>query len=318
MIMGDFKGILTHQTISQENFNKLMTMKTEEIRYWANVGIKIVDSIDILYYEMARSIADVIIKNNSKNMNTKIVLPVGPTSQYAILISIINKEKIDLKNAWFFFMDEYLDWESRWIPEDHPMSFRGYIYKNFFNLIEDSLRLKKEQVIFPDPSNLDYNDKKINELGGIDTCFGGLGYHGHIAFNEPYNTYYSRMTIEQFLKSRTRIVDLNSDTFVINSLSSIGGNCYDLPPKAITLGMKPIIEAKKIEIYCGSGHLRWQQASFRLALMHPPTLDRPATLLQIHDNPKENVLFVADKITAQPVEMNLSRKTVSENQYQYL
>ncbi len=290
-----------------------MAMQIEEIKDWANVGVRIVENTDILYHEMARSIANIIINNNSNGKNTKIILPVGPSSQYSILVSIINREKINLKNTWLFFMDEYLDWESRWIPENHPMSFRGFIYKNLFALVDSSSGLKKEQIIFPDPADLNYNDKKIGELGGIDTCFGGLGYHGHIAFNEPYNTYYSRMTIEQFLNSKTRIVDLNSDTFVINSLSSIGGNCYDLPPKAVTLGMKPIMEAKKIEIYCGSGHLRWQHASFRLALMHPPTLDRPGTLLQLHDNPKENVLFIADKVTAQPIEMKLHCKSVLEN-----
>ena len=47
--------------------------------------------------------------------------------------------------------------------------------------------------------------------------------------------------------------------------------------------------------------------------MHPPTLDRPGTLLQLHDNPKENVLFIADKVTDQPIEMKLHCKSVLEN-----
>lgn len=299
--MGNFKGVFTHQTVSMEDFTKLMTMPTEEIKNWSTVGVKIVENAAVLYKEMARSIADVIIKNNKENKNTKIILPVGPTPQYAILADIINSEKINLQKLWIFFMDEYLDWESRWVPQSHPMSFRGYMNNNLFSIIDKSLGLSKEQIIFPNPANLDYNDNKIEELGGIDVCYGGLGYHGHIAFNEPYDTYFRRMTIEQFLNSKTRITDLNADTFVINSLCGIGGNCYDLPPKAVTLGMKPIMESKRIEIYCDGGDLNWQLASLRLALMHPPTLDRPGTLLQLHPNPKENVLFVADKLTARPV-----------------
>ncbi len=299
--MGNFKGVLTHQTLSDEDFKKLMTMPIEEIKNWSNVGVRIVEDAQILYKQMARSIADVIIRNNKENKNTKIILPVGPTPQYPILAEIINFEKINLEKLWIFFMDEYLDWESRWVSESHPMSFRGYMKNNLFDKIDKSLGLKKDQIIFPNPADLDYNDKKIEELGGIDTCYGGLGYHGHIAFNEPYDTYYRRMTIEKFLASKTRIIDLNSDTFVINSLCGIGGNCYDLPPKAVTIGMKPIMEAKRIEIYCDGGDLNWQLASLRLALMHPPTLDRPATLLQLHPNPKESVLFVADKLTARPV-----------------
>jgi hypothetical protein len=67
--------------------------------------------------------------------------------------------------------------------------------------------------------------------------------------------------------------------------------------------MKPIIEAKRIEIYCDGGDLNWQMATFRIACMHPPTLDRPGTLLQLHDNPKESVLFVADEVTASPIKV---------------
>lgn len=69
----------------------------------------------------------------------------------------------------------------------------------------------------------------------------------------------------------------------------------------LTSGMKPIFNSKRIEIYCDGGDLNWQLASLRLALMHPPTLDRPGTLLQLHPNPKESVLFIADKLTARPV-----------------
>ncbi len=299
--MGNFKGIVTHQTVSNEDLSKLMTIASEEIKNWANVDVKIVDDVNILYNEMARSIADVIVKNNTDKRATKIILPVGPTPQYAILAKIINTEKINLEKVWVFFMDEYLDRECRWVSEDHPMCFRGYMKKNFFDLIDKSLGLDRRQMIFPDPRDLDYNDDKIEELGGIDVCYGGLGYHGHIAFNEPIDTYYSRMSIEEFLNLKTRIIDLNSDTFVINSLCGIGGNCYNLPPKAVTIGMKPIINAKRIEIYCDGGDLNWQLASFRLAVMHPPTLDRPGTLLQLHKDPKENVLFVADNLTARSV-----------------
>jgi glucosamine-6-phosphate deaminase len=299
--VGIFRGVLTHQTVSSDDFYRMMAMPAEEIKDWSNVGVKIMENTGTLYMEMARSIADVIVKNNKENKSSKIILPVGPRPQYKILAKIINEENIDLSKLWIFFMDEYLDWESRWVPETHPMSFRGYMKKSLFSLIDKSLGLNDRQIIFPDPANLDYNDDMIEKLGGIDTCYGGLGYHGHIAFNEPYDTYFRRMTIEQYINSKTRILDLNSDTFVINSLSDIGGNCYDLPPKAVTIGMKPIMKAKKIEIYCDNGGSKWQLASFRLGVMHPPTLDRPGTLLQLHPNPKETVLFVADALTARPI-----------------
>jgi len=301
--MGSFKGILTHQTVSDRDFEKIMSMPADEISKWANVGVQIVKDQHSVYKKMARSIADVIIYNNKQGRDTKIILPVGPTPQYPMLADILNSEQVDLSRLWIFFMDEYLDWEGRLVPEDHPMSFRGYMKEALFKRLDKKLGLEPENIIWPDPINLDYNMDKISQLGGIDVCYGGLGYHGHIAFNEPFDTYYRRMSIEKFLNSKTRVIELNSDTFVINSLCGIGGNCYGLPPKAVTIGMKPIIEAKRIEIYCDGGDLNWQLASFRIACMHPPTLDRPATLLQLHPDPKKNVLFTADEVTASPIEV---------------
>jgi hypothetical protein len=38
-----------------------------------------------------------------------------------------------------------------------------------------------------------------------------------------------------------------------------------------------------------------------LKVMHPPTLDRPSTLLQLHPNPMKSVLFIADRQTDRSV-----------------
>lgn len=301
--MGEFEGILTHQTVSDADFDKIISMPIEEIKSWARVGVNIVKDQHSIYKNMARSIADNIIKHNEKGEKTKLILPVGPTPQYPMLADILNTEQVDLSNWWIFFMDEYLDWEGRLIPVEHPMSFRGYMKEALFERLDKRLGLNEEQIIWPDPVDLDYNLDKIEQLGGIDVCYGGLGYHGHIAFNEPFDTYYRRMTIDKFLNSKTRVIELNSDTFVINSICGLGGNCYGLPPKAVTIGMKPIKEAKRVEIYCDGGDLNWQLASFRIACMHPPTLERPATLLQLRPDPKETVLFTADQVTASPIKV---------------
>jgi len=77
-------------------------------------------------------------------------------------------------------MDEYLDWEGRLVSESHPMSFAGYMNRNLFNLLDGDLGLNPKQIIWPNPTDLDYNDNKINQLGGIDVCYGGIGYHGHV------------------------------------------------------------------------------------------------------------------------------------------
>jgi len=302
--MPRFKGIIQRVALSTEDLEKLLTIPPEEIDAWSPVKVVILKDQETLYETFARSIADKIKKNNEANKPTKLILPVGPTPQFPILAEICNKEKISWKNVWTFNMDEYLDWEGRLIPPDHPMSFKGYMHRNLFNLLNPEICIPLEQTWFPDPFNPDVIDQKISELGGVDTTYGGIGYHGHIAFNEPVDTYYFRLTPEEFKNAKSRVVNLNTDTFVINSLCGIGGNPYGLPPKAVTLGMKSILGAKTIELYCDGGDLNWQLATFRIACMHPPTLDRPVTFVQEHPNPKETVTIYADQRTAAPIKIS--------------
>jgi len=299
--MPRFKGITATQVLGKEDLERLLTMPPEEIDKWSPVKVEIVPDHKTLYEKFARSIANLIKKNNAARKPTKIILPVGPTPQYPILAEMTNRERISWKNVWTFNMDEYLDWEGRPIPKDHPMSFEGYMEKFLFNRIEPALRNSRRQRLFPHPFNPDKIDRTIEKLGGIDVAYGGIGYHGHIAFNEPVNTYFVRLTPEEFKKSRTRVVELREDTFVVNSTCGIGGNPYGLPPRAVTLGMKPILEARRIELYCDGGDLNWQLATFRIACMHPPTLDRPVTFVQEHPDPKRTVLICADANTARPV-----------------
>jgi len=115
----------------------------------------------------------------------------------------------------------------------------------------------------------------------------------------PPNTYFARLTPEEFKMSKTRVLDLNSDTFIINSVCGISGNPYGLPAKAVTLGMRPILEAKTMELYCDGGD--WQRASFRIVCMRPPTLDRPVTYVQEQADSKNTVTIYADMDTAAPV-----------------
>ena len=300
--MKRFIGIPTTYSLTKEDFNKLLTLPAEEIDSWSPVRVVILKDQKELHYRFARSIADKIIKNNKNSIPSKFMLPVlGDMPQYEILAEITNTEKISWKNVWTFNLDDYLDWEGRQLPIEHPMSFRGITYRKLFNLIAPELRIPKDHIYFPDPNNPDKIEEKIIETGGIDTLYDGIGYHGYIAFNEPVDTYFIRMTPEEFLKSRTRIVDFRPDSFVVDSILGLFGNCYNIPPRAITVGMKTILESKTVELYCDGSDFSWQSTAFRLACMHPPTIDRPITYLQTHPNPKETVTVFVDQKTASPI-----------------
>lgn len=82
-------------------------------------------------------------------------------------------------------MDEYLDDSDNLIEEDSPLSFRGFMRKNLFDLLDDNLKVKPENIFFPDSDNTLQIEKVISKMSVVDIYFGGIGINGHIiAFNE--------------------------------------------------------------------------------------------------------------------------------------
>lgn len=276
-----------------ENLPEYLRIPAEELIQASKIPLTILPDLDSLHEHFARKIANEIKQNNELDHPTRLIMPVGPVGQYPILARICNQERIHWKDVFVFNMDEYCDWQGRAVPPDHPLSFRGFM-DNFIDQLDPELRLPREQLHFPNPLKLEQISKTIQEQGGIDTCYGGVGYHGHIAFNEPPISRWYKLTPEQFRNSLTRIVPLAPETIVMNSIRSTGGNPAELPPMAVTLGIADIFAAKRIRLYCQGG--AWQRTVLRIALMSDEDVDYPVTLLQSHPD----YTIVTTRDTAQP------------------
>lgn len=255
-------------------------LPSDELPGRSKVAMEILPDLESLYEYFARQIADEIIENNRADRKTRLILPVGPVGQYPVLASICNQEGISWKNVFTFNMDEYCDWQGRAVPVDHPLSFCGFMQREFFERLDPHLRIPQDQVYFPDPMDLDAIGERIMQLGGIDTCYGGIGYHGHVAFNEPPISRWYKLTPEEFRNSLTRIVPLAPETIVMNSVRAAGGNPAALPPMAVTLGMGDIYSSRRIRLYCQGG--MWQRTVLRIAALGDVDVDYPVTLLQGH------------------------------------
>ncbi len=277
-----------------DNLPAYLTLPVAELPKASRVHLEILPDLDALHFHFARSIADEIKANNLAGRPTRLILPVGPVDQFPILARICNEERIIWRNVFTFNMDEYCDWQGRAVPADHPLSFQGYTRRTLFDQLDPALRIPDDQIHFPDPLNLDWISRRIEAVGGIDTCYGGIGYHGHVAFNEPPISRWYKLTPEQFRNSLTRIVSLAPETIVINSIRAAGGNPAALPPMAVTLGMRDILAARRIRLYCQGG--AWQRTVLRIALMGDEDVDYPVTLLQGHPD----YTIIATEETAQP------------------
>ena len=267
----------------------LYQISPEEMVAKAGGRLVITDTLDDLHRHFARALADEIAEDGRDGRPTVLILPVGPTGQYPIFTEIVNREGISLRDCTFFFMDENADLNGVEVPQDHPESFRGAM-RPTWEAIRPELQPHPERVIFPLSANLYHLEGMIAEAGGIRTCYGGVGIHGHIAFNEPQ---------PGVRHTGPRVVELNPYTVTINAIrAGVGGDLENFPRRALTLGMAQCLGAKRVRLYVRNDipGLQWANTVLRLAVFGSPGHDYPVTYLREHPD----WVVVTDRNTAAP------------------
>lgn len=260
----------------------------------ARVPIKITQTKDEVHQWVAQEMLDEVKRNNGAERPTRWILPCGPTGQYPRFTRMVNEEGISLRDLHVFHMDDFLDWQARPVPLDHPFSLKGWMLSHFYGPINPDLTVPEEQRNFPSVYELDAVSEAIERAGGVDTTWGGVGYRGHVAFNEPPSSAWHQVTLDEFRASQTRILPLNVDTIIAQSQRQVGGLTQIVPPMALTLGMKDLLSAGRIRIFSDTG--AWKQTIVRIMLFGPVTPNYPVTLIQEH----ADALFVCDRETAAP------------------
>jgi glucosamine-6-phosphate deaminase len=265
-----------------------LQVKAEDLGKGSGVKVRVVkggmegvgvDLAGVMFEEMTRGSATLIV-------------PVGPVDQYGVLAGMINKNRLDCRDICLINMDEYLTEEDQWIPIDHPLSFRGYMDRLFYDKVDPELAPRRENRVFPRPEQCEEIEKLIERRGGVDVCFGGIGINGHIAFNEPPEMG-EEMGDEVFAGLPTRCLTLTRETRTINS-NTVGGEISIIPWRAVTVGMKECLGARKMRFYCNRP---WQSAVVRRVLHGPVTARCPASLMRRH---KDVEIAVAEYVAERP------------------
>jgi glucosamine-6-phosphate deaminase len=249
-----------------------LSIAPQELGRGTTVRVEIVDGMA----EIAGHFAQALFDEITLSANVTMVLPVGPVDQFPLLAGMINKERLDCREVVIINMDEYLDGDE-WIPIEHPLSFRGYMKRKFYDLLDPDLAPPVENRVFPDPHNPSSIQQVIEARGGLDVCYGGIGINGHIAFNEPPEPG-EPVDTGEFAARPTRVLSLTRETITINS-NTVGGELSIIPRRAVTVGMKEILSAGRLRFYCNRP---WQSAVIRRVLHGPVTAACPASLLRTH------------------------------------
>jgi len=199
-----------------------------------------------------------------------------PLALYSRLTAIHHEQNVSFKNVKSFNLDEYVG-----LHVDHPDSYRSYMQKHFFNVVD--IDVKNTHV----PTCLTVDAAKqvseeyesaINVIGGIDLQILGIGRNGHIGFNEPGSSF----------TTKTRMVSLSKETIQANAPYF---SMHTQPSYAITMGIDTIMQAKQILLLAtGSRKADAVYSAVNLASCEKC----PASVLQSH----HNVTLVLDRLAA--------------------
>ena len=182
--------------------------------------------------KIEKEMANIFIDEIKKNPRCVLGFATGssPLGIYKNIIDAYKKGEISFKEVTTFNLDEYIG-----LDENNEQSYRYFMNHNLFNHIDINMANTHVPSGFTkdDAEAIKY-DKLIESKGGIDIQLLGLGSDGHIAFNEPGTSF----------DSMTHIVELTEQTIKDNS--RFFERIEDVPTKACTMGLKSIMNAKKI------------------------------------------------------------------------
>ena len=214
---------------------------------------------------ISQLIADEFIKQVNAKPNSVLGLATGtsPLKVYADLVKANQEGKVTFKDVATFNLDEYIGLEGT-----HDQSYRYFMNDNLFDHIDiDKSRTHVLKGVGDYEAYMNKYDDEIASFGGIDLQILGIGSDGHIAFNEPGTPF----------DSLTHIAELTESTIKDNS--RLFNDISEVPTKAVTMGLKSIMNARKI-VLIATGKNK-AQAIYNL-LKGPKTEEVPCSILQDH------------------------------------
>jgi len=264
---------------------RVRAIKRSEITRHANPNfrISVVDDKTAFYGAFALDIVSRIQESARAGKTCVMILPVGPVPQYALAASMINRLNISCRHLTTFNMDEYANEDGVSAPPDWVGSFQTSMKQSFFTRIREDLRPLEKNIHFPTDKNIDSYHKLIEDTGGADCCYGGIGWCGHIAFWESHLGLEFGTDMAAYKRAHGRVVELNPMTIMQNALHTFGGDWSWVPPKAISIGPREILSARHRSFWLDGdqgGGVSWQRFIARLAAHGPVNPLVPGSILQ--------------------------------------
>lgn len=235
------------------------------------------------YKDMSRKAANIISAQVIMKPNCVLGLATGstPIGTYDQLVEWYNKGDLDFSEVTTVNLDE-----CKGLPRTNDQSYYYFMHQHLF----DRVNIDPERTNVPNGMEPDAEkecgryEELIRSLGGVDLQLLGLGHNGHIGFNEPGEAF----------EKETHCVELTESTIEANK--RFFASADDVPKQAYTMGIKTIMQAKKILIVVNGEN---KADIVERAFFGPVTPEVPASILQLHND----VTLVGDEAALAKIEI---------------
>ena len=229
------------------------------------------------YEELSAKAAKIMLEVVRENPYAVLGLATGttPLGLYAYMIADHEQKGTSYAHIRTANLDEY-----KGLPKTHPQSYAYFMRKNLFDglgIHSENTNIENGMAAVEEKECVRY-DEVLEQLPR-DIQLLGLGSNGHIAFNEPGTPF----------GSGTHVVSLAESTVKDNA--RLFDDISEVPRKAFTMGIRQIMQAKKILILASGANKADAVAKM---VKGEVTEAVPASVLQLHPD----CTLIVDKAAA--------------------
>lgn len=227
------------------------------------------------YVGLSAEAAKIVLRIVKSNPYAVLGLATGstPLGLYKNLVKDRNENGTSYKHIRTVNLDEY-----KGLSPTHEQSYAYFMRKNLFgslDIIGENTYIENGGAEDEEAECRRYDALLENLPRDIQIL--GLGSNGHIAFNEPGTPF----------GSTTHAVNLTESTLKDNS--RLFGDMSEVPARAFTMGIKSIMQAKRILLLASGAN---KAEAVYGAVKGEITENVPASVLQLH--PDCTVIVTAD------------------------
>ncbi len=244
-------------TLDDELLNDAAKLTPKDLLQLSREGFRIVfyDTLEDFYLAEALEYITTWKQATSDNP-AGICGPIGPTEQLPLVARIVNELNIDLSDAHFWGMDEWVI-NGKEVDPSHPLSFEKADREMCFDRIDKKLRMPESNLHFIKSDTSAYIKSWEDGIRCI-VMQGGQGETKHWAFNDPVRRERKYLDAppspEEYRQLTARLVDLHPVTLMQNARTSGGGVVTGVPVQALTVGPVQTWMAEKVSIWHAGTH----------------------------------------------------------------